>query len=89
MLKQSGWPRRDVQTFVMRHARRTIADLKRGARRPGDVEIEDETTWKHAFEDPNDLLIVCAGGRAGAWSACLPGWGNKWTKSVTLPVDLP
>jgi len=89
LLKQSGWTRRDVQTFLVRHARRTIADLKRGARRPGDVEPADETTWKHAFEDPNDLLIVCAGGRAGAWSACLPGWGNKWTKSVTMPVDLP
>jgi hypothetical protein len=87
LLKQSGWTRRDVQAFVMGHARRTIADLKRGARRPGDVESGDETTWKHAFEDPNDLLIVCAGGRAGAWSACLPGWGNKWTKSVTTAVE--
>jgi len=87
LLKQSGWTRRDVQAFVMEHARRTIADLKRGARRPGDVESGDETTWKHAFEDPNDLLIVCAGGRAGAWSACLPGWGNKWTKSVTTAVE--
>ncbi len=89
LLKQSGWTRRDVQAFVMGHARRTIADLKRGARRPGDVESGDETTWKHAFDDPNDLLIVCAGGRAGAWSACLPGWGNKWTKSVTTAVELP
>ena len=33
--------------------------------------------------DPDDILIVCAGGRAGSWSACLPGWGNKWTRSVT------
>jgi hypothetical protein len=87
MLQQSGWSKGDVRAFLVRHARRTIADLKRAGRRPGDVEPGDETTWKHAFENPEDLLIVCAGGRAGAWSACLPGWGNKWTRSVTTLVD--
>src|SRR2546428_642575 len=66
-----------------------ILDLKRAGRRPGPVEPGDETTWKHAFENPDDLLVVCAGGRAGAWSACLPGWGNKWTRSVTTLVELP
>jgi hypothetical protein len=47
----------------------------------------DETTWKHAFERLEDILIVCAGGEAGSWSACLPGWGNKWTRSITTPID--
>ena len=89
MLRQSGWSKRDVRTFLIDHAARTVADLKRAGRRPGDVEPGDETTWKRAFENPDDLLIVCAGGRAGAWSACLPGWGNKWTRSVTTAVDLP
>ncbi|HXJ81969.1 MAG TPA: hypothetical protein VMS64_25195 [Candidatus Methylomirabilis sp.] len=87
MLQQSGWSKRDVRVFLMQHARRTIADLKRAGRRPGDVEPGDDTTWKYAFENPDDLLIVCAGGRAGAWSACLPGWGNKWTRSVTTLVE--
>jgi hypothetical protein len=89
MLQQSGWSKGDVRGFLVRHARRTIADLKRAGRRPGDVEPGDETTWKHAFENPDDLLIVCAGGRAGAWSACLPGWGNKWTRCVTTLVEIP
>ncbi len=89
MLRQSGWSKRDVQAFLVQHARRTIADLKRAGRRPGDVEPGDEVTWKHAFENPDDLLVVCAGGRAGAWSACLPGWGKKWTLSVTTLVAIP
>ena len=89
LLGQSGWSKRDVKAFLIEHARRPIADLKRAGRRPGPVEPGDETTWKHAFEDPSDLLVVCAGGRAGAWSACLPGWGNKWTRSVTTLVELP
>jgi hypothetical protein len=78
-----------VQGFLVQHARRRIADLKRAGRRPGDPEAGDETTWKHAFEAPDDILIVCAGGEAGSWSACLPGWGNKWTRAVTMPVELP
>lgn len=89
MLQQSGWSKRDVRGFLVRHARRTIADLKRAARRPGEVEPGDETTWKHAFDNPDDLLIVRAGGQAGAWSACLPGWGNKWTRSVTTLIEIP
>jgi hypothetical protein len=89
LLRQSGWTRRATQTFLVEHARRTVADLKRAGRRPGEVEPADETTWKHAFDDPDDLLMVCAGGRAGAWSACLPGWGKKWTRSVTTLVEGP
>ena len=27
-----------------------------------------------------------AGGRAGSWSACLPGWGKKWTRAVTVAI---
>ena len=88
LLRESGWSRRAVQTFLVEHARRKVADIKRAGRRPGEVEPADETTWKHAFDDPDDLLIVCAGGRAGAWSACLPGWGKKWTRSVTTLVEV-
>ena len=86
VLRASGWTKADVRKFLLTHARRTIADLKRAARRPGQVEAADETTWKHAFERPEDILIACAGGVAGSWSACLPGWGNKWTRSVTVGV---
>src|SRR5216684_4089404 len=86
ILRQSGWARRDVQRFLIEHTRRRVADLKRAARLPGEVVPADETTWRQLFENPDDILIVCAGGRAGSWSACLPGWGNKWTKAVTTPI---
>ncbi|HYB41281.1 MAG TPA: hypothetical protein VEL75_05890 [Candidatus Methylomirabilis sp.] len=87
VLRQNGWSKSDVKSFLIEHARRTIADLKRAGRRPGRLEPADESTWKHAFESPDDLMIVCAGGRAGSWSACLPGWGNKWTRSITTPIE--
>jgi len=87
ILRARGWRRADVQRFLLEHTRYRVADLKRAARLPGAVEPGDETTWRYVFESPDDILIVCAGGRAGSWSACLPGWGNKWTRAVTTRVE--
>jgi hypothetical protein len=89
VLGAAGWSRADVQRFLVEHTRRRLADLKRAARLPGAVEDADETTWRYVFERPDDILIACAGGRAGSWSACLPGWGTKWTRSVTTRIDDP
>jgi hypothetical protein len=89
VLAKSGWSKEDVKRFVVAGARRRVADFKRAARLPGDVTSGDETAWRSLFETPEDLLLVCAGGRAGAWSATLPGWGNKWTRAVTVPVEEP
>ena len=89
VLRRSGWSRRDVQQFLVEHARRRVADLKRAGRLPGEVGPDDETTWRYVFQAPEDILIVCAGGRAGSWSACLPGWGTKWTRSVTVAIEGP
>jgi hypothetical protein len=86
VLRQSGWSKRDVKQFLVERARRTVADYKRAARLPGPIAPADESTWRNVFEDPDDLLVVCAGGRAGSWSACLPGWGKKWTRAVTVPI---
>ena len=86
VVRQSGWSRRDVQRFLIERTRRRVAELKRAARLPGEVTAADETAWRSLFEKPDDILIAFAGGRAGSWSACLPGWGNKWTKAVTTPI---
>jgi hypothetical protein len=87
VLRASGWSKADVRRFIVERARRRVADFKRAGRLPGEVTPGDETTWRSLFERPEDLLLVCAGGRAGSWSACLPGWGTKWTRSVTTPVE--
>jgi hypothetical protein len=86
-LAKNGWSRDDVRRFLVEHTRRTVADWKRAARMPGDVDPGDETAWRYVFGDSADILIVSAGGRAGSWSACLPGWGNKWTRAVTVRVE--
>jgi hypothetical protein len=87
VLRQSGWRRGDVQQFLIEHAQRTVADFKRAGRLPGEPNPEDETTWRRVFQSPDDILIVFAGGRAGAWSAAFPGWGKKWSRGVTVPIE--
>jgi hypothetical protein len=86
ILRNAGWSRAQTQAFLVEHARRRVADFKRAARLPGEIGAADETSWRRVFDDPRDILIVCAGGEAGAWSACLPGWGKKWTRAVTVEV---
>jgi hypothetical protein len=86
VMRANRWSRRDVQTFLVEQCRRRVADLKRAARLPGEITPEDETTWRYAFESPDDLLIICAGG-AGSWSAVLPGWGKKWTRAITTRIE--
>jgi hypothetical protein len=87
VLAKAGWTKREIAEFIVRHARRPVADFKRAARLPGEPVPGDESTLRALFERPEDILIVSAGGRAGSWSACLPGWGNKWTQAVTMLVD--
>jgi hypothetical protein len=87
VFRTSGWSRRDAQQFIVDQARRRVADWKRAGRLPGEVTPPDESTWRALFERPDDVLIVCAGGRAGSWSAVLPGWGTKWTKAVTIVIE--
>jgi len=89
LLRESRWSKRQVREFLVAHARRSVADFKRAGRLPGAVSVADESTWRYIFDDPGDIALVCAGGRAGSWSACLPGWGKKWTKSVTTTIGEP
>ena len=69
------------------HASRSVADIKRAGRIPGPLEEGDETERRHVVRRPDDILVISAGARAGAFSACLPGWGNyNTTKAVTIPI---
>ena len=90
VLRDSGWSKQDIKAFLYANARRSIADLKGAGRLPGAVAEGDAAQWRHPVQDPNDIILVCAGGAVGCFSACLPGWGSrKGTQSVTTPVVIP
>jgi hypothetical protein len=76
-VSRHGWSKRDIRAYLSQHARRTVADLKRGGGLPGAVEAGDEQSYVSVVERPDDLMIVAAGGDEGAMSAVIPSWGPK------------
>ncbi|MEE2891319.1 MAG: hypothetical protein VX766_04190 [Pseudomonadota bacterium] len=81
---RAGWSKGDVQRYVFERARikrAEWADVGKGAvvRDRGDSEYA-------AFEKPEDVLVVAAGGPAGGFGAVIPPWlGNK-SRAVTAAV---
>jgi hypothetical protein len=86
-ISRHGWSKRDIRTYLSEHARRTVADLKRGGGLPGEIEPGDEQKHVSVVERPEDLMIVAAGGDEGAMSAVIPSWGPKVSSTaVTWPI---
>jgi hypothetical protein len=86
-ISRHGWSKRDIRAYLRAHARRTVADLKRGGGLPGEVEPGDEQQYIAVLERADDLMIVAAGGNEGAISAVIPSWGPKVSSTaVTWPI---
>lgn len=87
-IAQAGWTKTDIRKFLSEQARRSVADIKRCGRMPGEITSDDEETLYPLVQNPEDILVVAAGGAAGSVSACIPGWtGVDHSRSVTKPVN--
>jgi hypothetical protein len=86
-MARHGWTKADVRHYLATYARRTVADLKRGGGLPGAVQVGDEQQYVPVVAQPEDILVVAAGGEEGAMSAVLPSWGPKVSSTaVTWPM---
>jgi hypothetical protein len=72
-----GWTKGDIRRFVWERTQNSHAHLKQTQRMAGAVQPGDEARMRPLVESPDDILVVAAGGRAGAFSAYIPGWGSK------------
>jgi hypothetical protein len=85
-----GWSKADIKRFLYEHTQSSVAHLKRTNRIAGPVLPGDETTMRPLVQAPDDFIVVAAGGRAGVFSAFLPGWGGKnASQSVTKEIRRP
>ena len=84
-IANDGWSKADIQKFVFENSQNSLAHLKRVERLAGAVTLEDETTMRPIVPSPEDVLVVAAGGRAGAFSCYIPAWagGKKSSQGVT------
>ena len=86
-IAQSGWGKKDIRQFLFEHTQNSHAHLKRTHRIPGTIQPGDDTKLRPQVASPDDMLVVAAGGRAGAFSAFIPGWGtSRNSQAVTKEV---
>ena len=89
-IAREGWQKAEIRKFLFEHTQNSHAHLKRTQRMTGAVQPGDETRMRPLVESPDDILVVAAGGRAGAFSAYIPGWGSKRaSQSVTKEIRRP
>jgi hypothetical protein len=82
-----GWTKADIRKFLFEHTHNSHAHLKRTQRMAGAIQPGDDTRMRSLVATPEDILVVAAGGNAGAFSAYIPGWASKRSsQSVTKPV---
>jgi hypothetical protein len=87
VIAQDGWGKPEIREFLFAHTRNSLAHLKKTQRLAGAVQPGDEERLRPLVDSPDDILVVAAGGRAGAFSAYIPGWGSKRsTQAVTKEV---
>jgi hypothetical protein len=86
-IARDGWTKARIRQYVWEHTHNSHAHLKKTQRMAGAVQPGDETRLRPLVETPDDILVVAAGGPAGAFSAYIPGWGSKRSsQAVTKEV---
>jgi hypothetical protein len=81
------WTKADIRAFVFEHTQNSLAHLKRTGRMAGTVQPGDDSTMRPLVASADNILVVAAGGRAGAFSCYIPGWGSaRGSQAVTKEV---
>jgi hypothetical protein len=86
-LIEHGWTKKDVRGWLHEHAVRSEEDLARAGRLPS-AETATQAARKYpAVNDPDDILVVAAGGEAGGYSVVIPGWsGRLHSQAITKMI---
>lgn len=83
----SGWGKPEIRRFLFEHTKNSHAHLKRTGRMAGAIQPGDEKAVRPLVASEDSILVVAAGGRAGAFSAYIPGWGSaRASLAVTKEV---
>ncbi|MBI3969627.1 MAG: hypothetical protein HY329_28625 [Chloroflexi bacterium] len=77
VIASAGWQKRDIRDFVYRSARVRRRDWATVGKANIAFKKDPDRVYT-ALPSPDDLMVVAAGGPAGAFSAIIPPWiGNK------------
>ena len=85
-----SWSKDDFRRALHPKLTRSLADLKRAGDVAGDVEPGDESNLVSLVPEPEDILVVFAGGEERTMCAVMPSWGPKvGSTAVTKAVAVP
>ena len=85
-----GWTKQDVRNHLHPMIRRSVADLKRAQVLDGEVSRGDDGSYFPLVPEPEDILLIFAGGEEANFSSVIPSWGPKVASSaVTRRIKLP
>lgn len=76
-LSAGGWTKKQIREWLHEHAVRSEDDLARAGRLPSPETPTQAAKQYRAVNDPDDILVVAAGGDAGGYSVVIPGWSGK------------
>lgn len=87
-MSAAGMSKADVREGLFRRARRSLSDLRRAGRLPGEPEAADDTTYRSVVPSADDIFVVVAGGHLYGYSAVVPSWvGGHESVAVTEALD--
>ena len=85
--RETAWTKADMRKFLFEKTHSSHEHLKRTNRMSGAVQPGDDTKMRPLVAAPEDIMVVAAGGMAGAFSGYIPGWGSKRSsQAVTKEV---
>lgn len=93
-VRGAGWSRDRVREFLVEESRITPAELAAGGIRLETGAQHDMTPAADGrlatVQEPDDVLLVTAGGPGAGWSAYMPAWAPRMhSRSVTRRVRPP
>jgi len=83
-LQDAGWTKMNIAEYIHERARirrREWADVGKGA----VVRDRGETVYT-AMDEPEQLLVIAAGGPAGGFGAVIPPWLGHKSHAVTMAI---
>ena len=72
------WTKERIREYLHANIRRSVADLKRGLVLRGDIEPGDEAEMVSLIPEPDDILVVFAGGEESIWRRLFLAGGRRW-----------
>ena len=71
------WTKAQVREYIHGRTQRSVADLKAAMVLVGDPESGDAEAMIPLIPEPDDILLVFAGGEEANMSSVIPSWGPK------------